>query len=112
MSVRWAMHRYAFGAGRVALSPEPYRGADPDLGLWRGLALAAQEGSRSGTSLRTLGTTALAALLGAWLVAALIASALRDRDDPSGLEIVMLETPPLAQPELLPEPEPIAGLRP
>jgi hypothetical protein len=65
MSVRWAMHRYAFGAGRVALSPEPYRGADPDLGLWRGLALAAQEGSRSGTSLRTLATTTFAALLGA-----------------------------------------------
>jgi len=112
MTAHWAMQRWTFGAGHVALRPEPYRGADPDLTLWHGLALASQEWSRAGSSRRTLGTTAVTLLLGAWLVAALIADALRDRDTTSGLEIVMLETPPLPEPVVIPEPEPIVEPEP
>ena len=112
MSAHWAMQRYAFGAGRVALSPEPYRGADPDVTLRQGLALASQEWSRAGSTRRTLGTTAVALLVGAWLAAALISGALRERDTTSGLEIVMLETPPLPEPVVIPEPEPIVAPEP
>jgi len=107
MSAHWAMQRWTFGAGHVALRPEPYRGADSGLTLWHGLALASQEWSRAGSSRRTLGASAVALLLGVWLAAALIAGALRDRDTTSGLEIVMLETPPLPEPVVSPEPEPI-----
>ena len=112
MSAHWAMQRYAFGAGRVALSPEPYRGADPDGSLRQGLALAFQEWSRAGSSRRTLGITAVALGVSAWLAAALISGALRERDTTSGLEIVMLETPPLPEPVVIPEPEPIVKPEP
>jgi hypothetical protein len=101
------MQRWTFGAGHVALRSEPYRGADTDVSLFQGLALASQEWSRAGSSRRRLGMSAGALLIGAWLAAALIVAALRDREDASGLEIVMLELP-LPEPELIPEPAPIA----
>ena len=107
MSAHWAMQRWTFGAGQIALRPEPYRGADRDVTLFQGLALASQEWSRAGSTRLTLGASALVFLLCAWLSAAWIMDALRDRKDQSGLEIVMLETPPPPAPEVIPEPEPI-----
>ncbi len=112
MSTHWAMQRWAFGAGRVALRPVFYPGADADVTLAQGLALASREWSRAGSTRRTLGVTAVALALGAWLAAALITGALREPDAASGLEIVMFETPPLAEPEVLPEPGPIAEPEP
>ena len=97
MSAHWAMQRYAFGAGRVALRPEPYRGADRELGALAGArARIAGVVARGKLACERSARRPCALLLGAWLVAALIAGALRDRDTTSGLEIVMLETPALA----------------
>lgn len=102
------MQHFTFGAGRIALRPEPYRGADAELGLWQGFALASQEWSRDGHARLKLGASALALLLGIWLAGLWIADAMRARDARSSLEIVMLELPAPPEPAVLAEPEPIA----
>jgi hypothetical protein len=119
MKAGWQFDRYGFGAARIALRAQPYPGADRALALGHGLALAFQEWSRDGHSLRTLSLSAGALLLAVWLVGSLVSGALRSRDASPDLEIVMfespaLEEPPVPEPEpiLEPEPEPIAAPAP
>ena len=112
MRARWAFDRYAFGAARIALRPEPYPGADRELALWQGLTLVSQEWSRAGISVHRLTAAAGALLVSAWLIAALVVGALRGRDPSQDLEIVMFETPPLEETLPIPDPEPIPAPEP
>ena len=111
MKAGWQFDRYGFGAARIALRAQPYPGADRGLALGHGLALAFQEWSRDGHSLRTLSLSAGALLLAVWLVGSLVSGALRSRDADPDLEIVMFESPALEEPPI-PEPEPIAAIAP
>jgi hypothetical protein len=112
MSTRWAFDRYTFGAARIALRPEPYVGADRELTLWQGLALASQDWSRAGGSLRRRTATAGALLVGAWLLALLVSKALRERDPGQDLQIVRFESPAIEEPLPIPAPEPVVEAAP